>query len=50
VGADDEPVASLGSSESDAASLADLVADLSGIARGFLSVYLFNRRNAGRSD
>jgi hypothetical protein len=51
VSADGEPVASsFGSSESDAATLADLVADLSGIARGFLSVYLFDRKNAGRRD
>jgi len=45
------PIASsFGSSEADAASLADLVADLSAIARGLLEVYLGNRRDAGKVD
>lgn len=51
VGADGEPVASsFGSTEGDAATLADLVADLSAISRGFLSTYVINRRTAGRRD
>jgi hypothetical protein len=52
-GVDDEgtpTAASFGSSERDAANLADLTADLSSIARGFLEVYLGNRRSAGRRD
>ena len=42
--------ASFGASETDAANLADLTADLSGIARGFLGSYLDARRGAGRRD
>jgi hypothetical protein len=52
-GVDDEgtpTAASFGSSEHDAANLADLTADLSSIARGFLEVDLGNRRSAGRRD
>jgi len=46
-----EPIAaSFGSSEQDAASLADVTADLSSIARGLLGVYLGNRRTAGNRD
>ncbi|MBI2767818.1 MAG: hypothetical protein HYX53_18130 [Chloroflexi bacterium] len=46
-----EPVAAvLGSTEGDAATLADLTADICGIARGFLGSYLDARRNAGRRD
>lgn len=41
---------SFGVSEGDAANLADLTADLSGIARGFLLSYLGARRGAGRRD
>ena len=41
---------SFGTSESDATNLADLVADISGIARGFLATYLGHRRSAGRRD
>lgn len=45
------PIASsLGTDESDAASLADLTADLCGIARGFLGSYLDARRGAGRRE
>lgn len=48
---DDAPVASrFGASEADAAGLAGLVADISGIARGFLGAYLGHRRSAGRRD
>jgi hypothetical protein len=36
--------------EQDAAALADLTADLSGIARGFLGEYLDARRGAGRRE
>ncbi len=44
-----EPVASsFGASESDATNLADLTADLCGIARGFLTSYVNARRSAGR--
>ncbi|MGE5594767.1 MAG: hypothetical protein ACM3S1_01880 [Hyphomicrobiales bacterium] len=39
---------SFGVGESDAAYLADYTADLSDIARGFLTSYLDSRRNAGR--
>ena len=39
---------SFGSSESDATTLADIAADLSSIARGFLMSYLNARRGAGR--
>ncbi len=43
-----EPVAaSFGSQEQDAANLADLTAEFSGIARGFLGAYLDARKNAG---
>lgn len=42
--------ASFGVSETDAANLADLTADLSGVARGFLNSYLDARHNAGRRD
>ncbi len=46
-----QPIASsFGSSESDATTLADIAADLSGIARGFLMSYLGARRGAGRQD
>jgi hypothetical protein len=38
----------LGALEQDAAALADLTADLSAIARGFLGAYLDARRIAGR--
>ena len=41
---------SFGTSESEATTLADLTADLSGIARGFLGAYLGHRLDAGRSD
>jgi hypothetical protein len=45
------PVASsFGTSETDATGLADLVADVCGIARGFLGTYLGHRRSAGRRD
>jgi hypothetical protein len=45
---DGPPVAaSFGTDEIDAANLADLTADLSSIARGFLGAYLESRRNAG---
>jgi hypothetical protein len=40
--------AALGALEQDAAALADLTADLSSIARGFLGAYLDARRIAGR--
>lgn len=40
--------AAFGISETDAANLADLTADLCGIARGFLESYLGARRSAGR--
>ncbi len=39
-----------GGLEGDAATLADLTADLSSIARGFLGAYLEARRGAGRRD
>jgi len=42
--------ASFKANEQNAADLAGLTADLSAIARGFLSVYLGNRRSAGRRD
>ncbi|MCC7365897.1 MAG: hypothetical protein IT303_16145 [Dehalococcoidia bacterium] len=42
--------ASFGVEEVDAANLADLTADLCGIARGFLNAYLGARRGAGRRD
>ncbi|MFN0145694.1 MAG: hypothetical protein ACKVT1_04230 [Dehalococcoidia bacterium] len=46
--ANGEPTAaSFGFEESDAANLADLTADLSSIARGFLGSYLETRRTAG---
>jgi len=41
-------VAALAAEEGDAAALADLTADLSSIARGFLGAYLHSRRTAGR--
>lgn len=45
----EEPVAArLSAEERDAAALADLTADLSSIARGFLGAYLGSRRSAGR--
>ena len=48
VSASGEPVAaSFGSKEQDAATLADLTAEFSAIARGFLGVYLDSRKNAG---
>jgi hypothetical protein len=48
---DGTPVASsFGTSESDATGLADLVADICGIARGFLGAYLGHRHSAGRRD
>ncbi len=51
VDSEGEPIAaSFGASEHDAASLADVTADLSSIARGLLGVYLGNRRSAGRRD
>jgi hypothetical protein len=53
VGVDNDGAAfasSFGVSEGDAANLADLTADLSGIARGFLLSYLGARRGAGRRD
>ncbi len=40
----------LGVREEDAAMLADITADLSSIARGFLGAYLSARRGAGRRD
>jgi hypothetical protein len=40
--------AAIGVDESDAAALADLTAELSSIARGFLGAYLHSRRTAGR--
>ena len=44
-----EPIASsFGSSEADATTLADITADISSIARGFLMSYLNARRGAGR--
>lgn len=44
-----EPIASsFGSSEADATTLADITADISSIARGFLLSYLAARRGAGR--
>ncbi|OAI38593.1 hypothetical protein AYO38_09340 [bacterium SCGC AG-212-C10] len=42
--------ASVGIGETDAAALADVTADLSSIARGFLGAYLGNRRSAGRRE
>ena len=46
-----EPVASsFGAAEADATNLADLVAALSSIARGFLGVYLGHRLAAGKRD
>ncbi len=49
VGADGAAIASsFGTSESEATTLADLTADLSGIARGFLGVYLGHRLSFGR--
>lgn len=48
---DAEPIAAaLGTEEADAAMLADLTADLCGVARGFLGAYLDARRGAGRRD
>jgi hypothetical protein len=48
VAADGTPnAASFGIDEQDAAGLADITADLCGIARGFLGVYLDSRRGAG---
>ena len=41
---------SFGTSESEATTLADVTADLSAIARGFLGAYLGHRLDAGRSD
>lgn len=44
-----EPVASsFGTAEADATALADITADLCGIARGFLMSYVDARRSAGR--
>lgn len=40
----------LGAGEGDAATLADITADLCGIARSFLQAYLGSRRTAGRRD
>ncbi len=49
VNAAGEPVASsFGTSEADATTLADVTADLCGIARGFLMSYVDARRSAGR--
>lgn len=51
MGGDGAPIASsFGTSESEATTLADLTADLAGIARGFLEAYLGSRRSAGRRD
>jgi hypothetical protein len=44
----DGDFATVGVDESDAAMLADLTADMSSIARGFLQAYLGARRGAGR--
>ena len=41
---------SFGTSESEATTLADVTADLSAIARGFLGTYLGHRLSAGRRD
>ena len=41
---------SFGTSESEATTLADVTADLSAIAHGFLGTYLGHRLNAGRRD
>lgn len=45
-----EPDFELGTSETDAAALADLTADVCWIARGFLQTYLEARNGAGRRD
>ncbi len=51
IGHDGEPfAASFGVEEQDAANLADLTADLSSIARGFLATYLSARQAAGWRD
>lgn len=51
VGPSGEPMASsFGAEESSAVTLADLTADLAGIARGFLLSYVGARRDAGRRD
>ena len=48
---DSAPVSvALSAREEDAAMLADLTADLSSIARGFLGAYLHARQSAGRRD
>jgi hypothetical protein len=48
---DGEPVAaSVSATEQEAANLADMTASMCSIARGFLGVYLGNRRSAGRRD
>lgn len=49
-GGGDSVAAAFGADESDGVLLADLTADLAGIARGFLNAYLDNRQNAGRRD
>lgn len=49
VSADGEPLASsFGADEASATTLADLTADLAGVARGFLLSYVAGRRTAGR--
>ncbi|MGH2633680.1 MAG: hypothetical protein ACRDG3_09750 [Tepidiformaceae bacterium] len=48
--AGEQVAASLGATEHDAIALADSTANLSEIARGFLSSYLGARRTAGRRD
>lgn len=45
---DGEPPAAIAVSEDDAASLADLTAEFTSIARGFLASYIRARRGAGR--
>lgn len=48
---EDDPVAaSVMPTEQEAANLADMTAGMCSIARGFLGVYLGNRRSAGRRD
>jgi hypothetical protein len=49
IGRDGEPAqAAIGTAEDDAAMFADLTADLSSVARGFLGAYLGARRTDGR--
>lgn len=48
--AGDSIAASFGADEHDGAQLADITADLAGIARGFLNAYLDGRYHAGRRD